>query len=156
MTTILARYMATCGPASINPNLHSFLSHASDVNNRVSDLKTFDDTMDAVGWGAIAYPEVDWRYTIMPSTPLPGDGKSFDPVCVEHVESCIINGPEPVFNECIALQTQMQQMVAQGEADAKAAVTNQRACDNDGASCKRLCSRLEQNIVRCSIDKVGS
>lgn len=100
----------------------------SDVNNRVSDLKTFDDTMDAVGWGAIAYPEVDWRYTIMPSTPLPGDGKSFDP-------------------------TQMKQMVAQGEADAKAAVDNQRACDNDGASCKRLCSRLEQNVVRCSIDK---
>lgn len=73
--------------------------YASDVNNRVSDLKTFDDTMDAVGWGAIAYPDVDWRYTIMPSTPLPGDGKSFDPVCVEHVESCIKNGLEPAYVE---------------------------------------------------------
>jgi len=100
----------------------------SDVNNRVSDLQTFDDTMDAVGWGAIAYPDVTWRYTIMPSSPLPGDGKSFDPA-------------------------QMQQMVEQGEADAKAAVDNKRACDNDSASCKRSCSGLEHNIVRCSIDK---
>ena len=126
------------------------------MNNRVSDLKTFDDTMDAVGWGEIAYPDVNWRYMIMPSSPLPGDGKSFDPVCVEHVELCIKNGPEPMFNECIALQTQMKQMVAQGEADAKAAVENKRACDNDSASCKRSCSGLEHNIVRCSIDKVGS
>merc|ERR1711937_1134208 len=93
-----------------------------------ADSDIFDDTMDAVGWGAIAYPEVDWRYMIMPSTPLPGDGKSFDP-------------------------TQMKQMVAQGEADAKAAVENKRACDNDSASCKRSCSGLEHNIVRCSIDK---
>ena len=74
-------YHFTLGPALCIPN-RPFLHAPSEVNNRVSDLKTFDDTMDAVGWGEIAYPDVDWRYLIMPSTPLPGDGKSFDPVCV--------------------------------------------------------------------------
>merc|ERR1712187_617605 len=85
--------------------------------------------MDAVGWGAIAYPDVDWRYMIMPSTPLPGDGKSFDPA-------------------------QMQQMVKQGESDAKNAVKNKLACDSDSdsTSCNK-CSRLESLVVRCSIDK---
>merc|ERR1712157_616527 len=57
--------LTTVNPASFN---------YSGVDNRVSDLITFDDTMDAVGWGAIAYPKVDWRYTILPSSPLPGDG----------------------------------------------------------------------------------
>ena len=61
-----------------------------------------------------------------------------------------------MLNQCIALQTQMQQMVAQGEADAQAAVNNRRACDSDSTSCKDVCSRLEHSFVRCSIDKVGS
>jgi len=86
--------------------------------------------MDAVGWGAIAYPDVDWRFMIMPSTPLPGDGKSFDP-------------------------TQMKQMVAQGESDAKAAVKKKLACEDNNSltACKDVCSRPERNVVRCSIDK---
>ena len=123
------------------------------MTNRVSDLKTFDDTMDAVGWGEIAYPDVNWRYLIMPSSPLPGDGKSFDPVRIEPwTSTCKL-----AYNlcKCIALQTQMQQMVNQGESDAKAAVAKNLACADESASgCKDVCSRPQRNFVPCSIDKV--
>merc|ERR1711937_101099 len=101
----------------------------SAVNNRVSDLKTFDDTMDAVGWGEIAYPNVNWRYLILPSTPLPGDGKTFDP-------------------------SQMAQMVKQGEADAKAAVQSSISCeDSDNPDCHKRCAFPQIIRHACSIDK---
>merc|ERR1711871_1737567 len=40
------------------------------VNDRNTDIKSYDAIMNDIGWAKDAYPSVQWRYLIMPSSAL--------------------------------------------------------------------------------------
>ena len=90
-----------------------------------------DSAMHNIYDAKLANPNVNWRYLIFPSTPLPGSGLNFNP-------------------------TQMQAMVTQGQTEAAAAVkTGGLKCDATTANvpCNQDKDCLNWVAAHCPVDK---
>jgi hypothetical protein len=58
-------YGETLGPLSTNPKI-------TEVTSRASSIKSYDSAMWFAYTAMQAYPQVDFRFTVVPSTNMPG------------------------------------------------------------------------------------